>query len=149
MSVKVREYRAGGWEADIRVRLANGKIHRERLKSPASGRKGAQRWGEDRERELLRLGVPLRRTEVPSLSEFWPRFTEGYVVGNRLKPSGAAAKATIGRVHLQPRLGSKKLDAITTEDVERLKFSLRHRSPTAAEVRPHEPRSDRLGAYGF
>jgi integrase len=67
--------------------------------------------------------------EVPSLSEFWPRFIEGYVVGNRLKPSGAAAKATIGRVHLLPRLGARKLDAITTEDVERLKFSLRHRSP--------------------
>jgi hypothetical protein len=45
MSVKVRPYKRGGWEVDIRVRLANGKMHRERTRSSASSRTAASRFG--------------------------------------------------------------------------------------------------------
>jgi len=43
---------------------------------------------------------------------------------NRQKPSGIAAKETVARVHLLPLLGARRLDAITTEQVQRLKHSL-------------------------
>jgi integrase len=66
---------------------------------------------------------------VPTLKEFWPRFIEGYAHANRQKPSGIAAKETIGKMHLIPQLGSKRLDTITTEDVQHLKRHLHDRSP--------------------
>ena len=58
MSVRVRPYRAGGWEVDITVRLPNGSRLRERSKAPVSSKSAAQRWGEDRERHLLQHGPP-------------------------------------------------------------------------------------------
>src|SRR5262249_47359619 len=54
---------------------------------------------------------------------------DGYARANRQKPSGVAAKETIGQLHLIPRLGSRRLNAITTEDVQRLKQHLHDRSP--------------------
>jgi hypothetical protein len=53
MSVKVRPYRRGGWEVDVRVRLPDSTERRERKRAPASSRSAAIRWGEARERELL------------------------------------------------------------------------------------------------
>ena len=126
--VKVRPYRRGGWEVDIRVRLPDGKVHRERTRSSASSRSVALRYGEARARELLLQGVPKRREEVPTFSEFWPRFMDGYVRANRLKPSGVAAKESVWRAHLRAHFGSKKLDAVTTEDVQRLKHVLTTRA---------------------
>ncbi len=49
---------------------------------------------------------------------------EGYARANRQKPSGIASKETILRVHLVPLLGTKRLDKITNEDVQRLKAQL-------------------------
>jgi integrase len=56
-------------------------------------------------------------------------------VANRLKPSGIVSKESIIRVHLIPVLGSKKLDAITNEHVQRLKRQLvDHAAKTANNV---------------
>jgi hypothetical protein len=52
----------------------------------------------------------------------------GHAQANRPKPSGIAAKETIFRVHLLPRLRQKPLDAVTTEDVQQLKAGLAGRS---------------------
>jgi integrase len=60
-----------------------------------------------------------------------PSFLDGYAKANRLKPSDIAAKDTIFRRHLIPALGDKRLDEITTEDVQRLKAALTERSPKA------------------
>jgi len=129
MSVKVRPYRRGGWEVDVRVRLPDGRERRERKRAPASSRSAAIRWGEARERELLIHGAPQLRKEAPTLSDFWPRFLDGYARANRQKPSGIAAKETIGHVHLIPTLGTKRLDAISTETVQELKHQLTNRTP--------------------
>jgi len=75
MSVTVRPYRRGGWEVDITFRLPDGRKHRERSRAPAQSRTGALRWGQDRERHLLRHGLNKTRKEVPTLETFGPRFT--------------------------------------------------------------------------
>jgi integrase len=124
MSVKVRPFRNGGWEVDIQCLLATGERFRERRKSPVSSKSGSQRWGEERERAILLSGPPKEKKEVPTLVEFGPRFLEGHAEANRQKPSGIAAKETILRIHLIPLLGSRKLDAITTEQVQQVKRHL-------------------------
>lgn len=67
--------------------------------------------------------------EVPTLRDFAPRFLEGHVRANRHKPSGVAGNESIIRRHLVRRLGSKRLNEITTEDVQQLKAALTTNSP--------------------
>ena len=125
MSVKIRPYRRGGWEVDIRVVLPDGTELRERRKASVSSKSGALRWAQARERELLLHRPRQPRKEAPTLREFAERFVEGYARANRQKPSGIAAKEMILRVHLIPRFGSQRLDSIKNEHVQRLKHSLR------------------------
>jgi integrase len=129
MSVRIRPYRRGGWEVDITIRQPNGARFRERSKARVSSKSAAQRWGEDRERHLLLHGPSQPKKEVPTLEEFASRFLDGHARANRQKPSGIAAKDSILRVHLIPLLGSKRLDAITTEDVQNVKRRLAERTP--------------------
>jgi integrase len=70
---------------------------------------------------VLQHGPPHVKKEVPTLKQFAPRFIDGHARANRQKPSGIAAKELLLRVHLVPFLGHKRLDAITNEDVQRLK----------------------------
>jgi integrase len=134
MSVRLRqvEGKQDVWEVDIRVLLPDGTKHRERREAPVTGKSNAQRWAKDRERFLLRNGKPRSaapRKEAPTVKEFAPRFLAGYASANQQKPSGVAAKETILRVHLAPFFGETTLDAITTEDVQRLKAALMSKAP--------------------
>jgi integrase len=129
MSVKVRPYRSGGWEVDITFRLPDGRRFRERTRAAVRSRTAATRWGEKREQHLLLHGRPQPAKEVPTLEQFADRFVDGHARANQQKPSGIAAKESIMRVHLNPLLGSKRLDAITTEQVQRLKKHLTSRKP--------------------
>ena len=129
MSVTVRPYRRGGWEVDIHVILSDGKRVRERKRKAIPSKSAARRWGQTRERDLLMSGLPKVRKEVPTLEAFVGRFLDGYARADRHKPSGVAAKETILRVHLVPLFGRRKLDAITNEDVQRLKRCLHQKSP--------------------
>ena len=129
MSVKIRPYRRGGWEVDIRVTLPDGTKRRERRKAPVSSKSGTLRWAQARERELLVRPQTLPRTEVPTLEEFAERFLDGQARANRQKPSTIAAKEMILRVHLIPRLGARRLDAITNEHVQQLKRALSAKAP--------------------
>jgi integrase len=65
---------------------------------------------------------------VPTLEQFASRFLDGHARANRQKPSGIAAKETILERHLKPMLGQKRLDAITNESVQQLKFALQDKS---------------------
>lgn len=137
MTVKVRPYKRskrGGWEVDISITLPDGSEARERRRATVSTMQQAVRWGEARERELLleALARPAAndpKKEVPTLKEFATRFIEDHAEANRQKPSGIHAKKTILRLHIEPLLGDKKLDQIKSEDVQRLKRSLRERAP--------------------
>ena len=48
---------------------------------------------------------------------------------NRHKPSGIATVESILKWHLVPTLGPKRLDAITNEQVQRLRLALANRAP--------------------
>jgi integrase len=128
MSVTVRPYRGGGWEVDVLWRAPNGKRHRDRKRVVVTSKTAAQSWGEARERELLVHGPSRRPKEVPTLEAFVPRFIDGHARANRHKPAGIAQKESALRVHLIPRLGHKRLDTITTEDVQRLKHGLKDKA---------------------
>src|SRR4051795_12051316 len=129
MSVTLRPYRGGGWEGDITFRLPDGSQHRERKRASHFSKSAAQRWAQDRERYLLQHGPPAPKREVPTLETFAPRFVDGHARANRHKPSGIAATESILKWHLIPTLGARRLDAITNEQVQRMKLALAHRAP--------------------
>ena len=129
MSVTLRPYRCGGWEVDITVPLPNGSHYRERKRASRFSKSAAQRWAQGRERYLLQHGPPAAKREVPTLEAFAPRFVDGHARANRHKPSGIAATESILKWHLVPALGAKRLDAITNEQVQRLKLTLADRAP--------------------
>ena len=128
MSVVVRPYKRGGHQVDIRLTLPDGTPFRQRKRISAS-KSAAARWGQERERHLLQHGPPKPKKEVPTLKQFAPRFVDGHARANRQKPSGIAAKELLLRVYLLPLLGHKRLDAVTNEDVQRLKASMLVKSP--------------------
>jgi integrase len=137
MTVRVREWKQGktvGFEVDIRFTYPDGTPFRRRIKAPVESRSAARRWGEAREAVFLRAPSPSERPptepkkEIPTLRQFGPRFVDNYARANRQKASSIAAKESILRAHLYPRLGDKRLDAIDDEDVQALKSSLAARS---------------------
>jgi integrase len=129
MSIRVVPWEGGGWEVDIRLRLPNGDRYRERRIISHRSKSAATRWGEDRERHLLQHGPAEPKKEVPTLEEFAPRFVDGHARANRQKPSGIAATESILKWHLVPALGPRRLDAITNEQVQRLKLTLSGHAP--------------------
>jgi integrase len=134
MSVTLRQCdgKNNVWEVDIRILLPDGNKLRERRQAPVNGKAAALRWAQERERVLVKEGKSkppaLAPREVPTLKEFAPRFLEGYVRANQHKPSGIVTKEAILRLHLLPRFGARRLDEITTEDVQRLKAALVRKS---------------------
>jgi integrase len=139
MTIKVREWKRGqrvGFEVDIRFTHPDGTPFRRRIKAPVESKSAAKRWGEARERELLMQPSPVflaqqeeKKKEVPTLSEFKPRYMENHAKANREKASSLHAKERILVNHLLPRLGNKRLDQITNEDVQALKGALATRRP--------------------
>ena len=115
---------------DIRFTYPDGTPFRRRFKAPVESKSAAKRWGEAREAVFLREPSPSERQpeeqkkEVPTLNVFGPRFIENYAKANRQKASGVAAKESILKTHLYPRLGTTTLDAITDEDVQAIKAGL-------------------------
>lgn len=132
MTVKVRKYKRGGWEVDIRFMWPDGSHYRERRRTPVSSISAARRWGEARERELLTKGKPVEspaEKEVPTLKEFVPKFMDGYARANKQKASTIDSKQSVFDHHLLPRLGDKRLDQIKTQDVQLLKAAYADFSP--------------------
>jgi integrase len=95
--------------------------------APVQTRRGAEEF--ERHLRITLLSPPPERKEAPLLSEFVTRYMEGHGKANRLKASSLAGKESILNHHLLPRFGSKRLDRITDEDVQRLKAALAHRAP--------------------
>ncbi len=128
MAVTVRERAlpSGGshWQADIRVRMPDGRRHRERVKAPGRSRAAALRWARAREAHILRHGVDAPRARadaVPTLEQFAARFTRDYIIADRLKPATRAGWEEVLRLYLLPRLGRHRLDEIGAVEVQQLK----------------------------
>jgi integrase len=136
MTVRVKPYPKDRdrWWVETRFRWPEDKsLYRERTVAPVTSKSGAQRWGEERERTLLRAGKaaltpPPPPKEVPTLRDFGPRFIEGHARAARQKASGIATKESIFKTHLYPHLGDLRLDAITDERVAALKGALAKKS---------------------
>ena len=137
MTVKIREWKKNmqtGFEVDIRFTYPDGTPFRRRMKAPVESKSAAKRWGEAREAVFLREPSPSDRPqqetkETLTLNEFGPRFIDNYARANRQKASGVASKESVLRIHLYPRMGKRRLDAITDEDVQALKSALSVKSP--------------------
>lgn len=112
---------------DIRGMLPDGTRYRERIRPPVTTYTAAMRWGQQREAAILLAGGSAKKQEcepAPTLGEFWPVFIEGHAKANREKSSSLRARESIYRTHLAPRWADKPLDAITAEEVQKLKGSL-------------------------
>ena len=133
MSVKIRPYGNGGWEVDIRLRLPDGSMVRERTKSPVSGKTATLDGQRHASTCCWCAASPSAQSQevktIMTLKDFAPRFLEGYAKANRQKPSGIVATESILNVHLVPHFGGQTLDRISTEDVQRLKSGLSDRAP--------------------
>jgi hypothetical protein len=85
MTIRVREWKKGkqmGFEVDIRFTYPDGAPYRRRIKAPVESKSAAKRWGEAKERELLRKpSAPVtnqpdnvsRKEDIPTLEAFAPR----------------------------------------------------------------------------
>lgn len=129
MAIKLRKFRNGGTEVDIRVESGDGTEVRKRVKAPTSNASAAAKWARRRERELMFFGEFLPVTEVPDLATFAPQYLDRYARANRQKPSAIASQEAILKNHLLPRFGHLKLDQLTVEDVQKLKGALREMTP--------------------
>ena len=139
MTIKIREWKRGdkvGFEVDIRFTYPDGTPYRRRIKAPVESKSAAKRWGEAKERELLVQPFPPfleqqeeKRKEAPTLEEFKPRYMENHAKANREKASSLHAKERIFANHLLWRLGSKRLDQISDEDVQAIKGDLADKKP--------------------
>ncbi|MCB9755277.1 MAG: site-specific integrase [Myxococcales bacterium] len=114
------------WQADIRVRLPDGRYHRERCKAHGSSRSQALKWAREREAHLLRFGRQRgegasRERDVPTFAEFVPRFLREHVEANRLAPATRRHYDVVLRTHLLPVLGALRLDEIDARHVQALK----------------------------
>ena len=73
--------------------------------------------------------TPPPRPDAPLLKDFSERFLEEYARANRQKPRGIASKESHLRVHWLPRLGTRPLDRIREDDIQRFKADLARHSP--------------------
>ena len=131
MAINVRERQLPSgdthWQADIRVRLPDGTLHRERVKAPGSTRSQALRWAQKREAHILRHGLQGKETqetaarEVPTFAEFAPRFIQDHIVANRLSPTTKRDYENSIKMHFIPVLGDIRLDRLEVRHIQALK----------------------------
>lgn len=124
MTIKIRPYRGSKevHEYDIKIRLPSGEEVRERKKSPVSGKESTKRWAAARERELYdqALSGKLKAKAVPTMREFWSRYMSGHLRASALAPATITARDSHYRTWLDPHLGEKTLDAISSEEIGNL-----------------------------
>ena len=133
MSVRRRKWRDPStgalkevWMIDIVFEHADGRAERVRKVAPVQTRRAAE--GYERQLRASLLAPAPQRKEVPTLSAFMNRYMEGHAKANRLKASSIATKKSIFDDHLIPKLGPRRLDQITDEDIQRLKAALSDRN---------------------
>jgi Phage integrase, N-terminal SAM-like domain len=128
----VRTYeKSNRYMVEIRFRWPEDRTwHRERVRSPVSSKSGSQRWGEERERALLRTGkaallsVPEPKEvqkQVQTVREFAPEYVAKHHEANLRKRSTITTVEKILRLHLLPFIGDLPLDTVTDDAVANLR----------------------------
>jgi len=117
----VRRDSRGQWRYRKVVRLPDGR--RIRISgTPATNTKSACE-GAERD-HIARVQSPAddrtRKEEAPTLNRFQREFMETYVAANN-KPSERMSKEYMFKHHLLPWFGRRRLDDISTRDIERFK----------------------------
>lgn len=103
--------------------LPNGRRTRIKGTPPVDTKAAAERAEREhieRVCEDVRNPAAAKRREVPTLEEFKVEFMATYVAANN-KPSERMAKEYLFSLHLLPAMGKKRLDEISTRDVEKFK----------------------------
>lgn len=135
MSVRRRQHRNTNgtlvetWTVDVDFEGPDGAHRRVRKVSPVQTRRGAEEYERQVRQALLDGSYDRPASGAPTLEDFAPRWIEGYCRANRQKHSSIVSKESILEHHLLPLLGQKRLDQITTADVQVLKGRLQDRSP--------------------
>ena len=148
MSVKIRERvysktKTMTWQADIHVKLLDGRKVRERASVPgATSRSAALKWARERERWLILHGheeeepsseEPETGSTMPTFAEFSDRFITEYVLANGLKPSTIYNRRKYVR-YLVSHLGELPLDQVTEAEIQRLKAAYAHQAPSSVNA---------------
>src|SRR5579871_3870221 len=122
-SGRVREF----YMVDVCFEHADGRVQRVQKVSPVQTRRGAEEY--ERQLRASMLDPRPQLKEVPTFDAFFPRFIE-HGEGEYEKASSIEAKRSMHRAHLSPAFGSTRLDAITDENLSRLRSRLaKDRSP--------------------
>ena len=135
MSVTIRPYRGGGWEVDIRVVSPDGTRHkRERKHAPISSRSAVGRWAAGpgtravREASLSAKGSPTQGgahpTRIRAAIRRRPRTGESTEAERDCSEDHDPSAVPDPGVR-----STRHLDAIKSEDVQRLKAQLEIKSP--------------------
>ena len=128
MGVTVRAYRRG-WQVDVAILMADGSRYRERRRLRIGSKSAAVRWGQDRERHVLRYGLPQAEEggahleRVRAALRGRTRARESTEAERDRGEGSAAARPP------HPDAGPETLDGITNEDVQRLKCAMQAKSP--------------------
>lgn len=129
MSVRRRSYKdpetgkvTESWMVDIKFQHPDGRVERVRKISPVNTRRGAEHYEREVRRQLLTgQSIIIREVEparqVPTFKTFSEEFISNYAMSHN-KPSEIHNKKTMLNGHLIPAFGSRRLDTITTRDVE-------------------------------
>ena len=128
------------WVVDVQFRHSDGRIERVRQTPRVQSRVGAERL----EREILRrleagggsVDTLVPAKVMPSLATFWQTFLTTHVVVNN-KPSEQATKIRIMKLHLLPRFGRMKLDAIATAAIDLYKVDMLRDGYSAKSINNH------------
>jgi integrase len=124
--------RSGVWRYRKRIHLTDGS--RTRIEgTPAINTRLEAEKAERAHIQRALQGEPQKKKEVESFAAFAETFMAGYAKTNN-KPSEQTAKRSILTHHLLPTLGSRRLDEITSKDVEDLKASLLAKGKSAKRI---------------
>src|SRR5690242_15629714 len=137
--MSVRRMKDGRWRYRVVVDLPNGEQKRISGSAPRHNNcKDAAKQAEKDHilREIAAAEAAMKEPpkEVPTVAEFSETFLEISKLSN--KPSSVDTKEMMLRMHIKPRLGHLKLDAVTYAAIEDFKIAL-GKTPVANAEKLH------------
>lgn len=116
---------------DVAYEYPDGSVTRVRKVSPVQTRRGAEQYERELRQALAQGDRRRDGKEAETLASFADDFLKTYAEANN-KPSEVYQKRLILKNHLTPFFGAKRLDQITTRDVEA--FKARQRKKYSAKT---------------